>query len=279
MKILVTGATGTVGGQLVGLLAGRGHEVRALVRDPARADLPAAIEVVRGDLTDPDDVRRALDGVNRAFLNMGDDNGAQFAAVAAAVGLGHVVLLSSFSAVHPLPSGDANIVAGRHRSGEQALTDAGVPSTFLRAAGFDYNILMWAGGAADGVIRNPYPDVELPIVDPADIAASAAAVLLADTPPTGAYSITGPEKVSVREQVQILSQVLGRDLRVELISEDEAKRDYFPAGTPDFVTTSTLETLSPAASVVEPSDDVQTLTGHAPRSFRTWAVEHAGAFA
>ncbi len=278
MKILVTGATGTVGGHVLRYLTGQGHEVRALVRDLAKADLPADVEVVQGDLTDAADVRRALDGVDRAFLNMADDNGAQFASVAGKVGLGHAVLLSSFTAEYPLPGGDANIIAARHKAGEQALAEAGVPSTFLRAAGFDYNILMWAGAAREGVVRAPYPDVELPVVHPADIAASAAAVLLADNPPTGAFSITGPEKLSVRDQAQALSEVLGHDVRVEQISEDEAKRDNFPDGTPDFVTTSVLETMGEAASALEPSGDVQTLTGRAPRTFREWAEENEGAF-
>lgn len=278
MKILVTGATGTVGGHLASLLPGRGHEVRVLVRDRARADFAGEVEVVEGDLTDPDDVRRALDGVDRAFLNMADDNGEHFAAVAGEVGLGHAVLLSSFTTVVPLPSGEDNIIAARHWAGEQALSDAGVPSTFLRAAGFDYNILIWVGAARDGVVRMPYPDVGLPVVHPADIAASAAAVLLADNPPTGAYSITGPEKVSAREQVRVLSEVLGRELRVERISEDEARHDNFPEGTPDFVTTSMLETMGEAASALEPSGDVRTLTGQPPRTFRQWATENAKAF-
>lgn len=178
-----------------------------------------------------------------------------------------------------LPSGDANIVSARHRAGEEALAAAGVPSTFLRCAGFDYNILMWAGARAEGVVRAPYLDVPLPIVDPADVAAAAVAVLVADTPTTGGVFITGPEKVSVRQQVQVLSEVLGQELRAEQISEDDAKRDSFPAGTPDFVTTSVLETMGEAASVLEPSEGVHTLTGRAPRTFRNWATDNAGAFA
>lgn len=278
MTILITGATGTVGGDVARLLSGRGHQLRALVRDRTRAHLPPDVELVEGDLTNADDLRRALAGVDRAFLNMADDNGAAFASAAAAAGLRHVVLLSSFTAVVPLPSADANIVAARHRAGEQALTDAGVPSTFLRAAGFDYNIRMWAGSLADGVVRSPYPDVALPIVHPGDIAAAAVAVLLADAPPARAFSITGPEKVSVRDQTRVLAEVLGRDLRVETISEDAAKRGHFPEGTPEFVTTSVLETMSPAAAALEPSPDVQALTGRPPRPFRSWAEEHRSAF-
>jgi uncharacterized protein YbjT (DUF2867 family) len=278
MKILVTGATGTVGGHVARQLAGRGDQVAALVRDRARADLPDGVEVLQGDLTEASDVRTALRGVDRVFLNMADDNGAVFAKVAGDVGVGHVVLLSSFTAVTELPSGDANIIAARHKAGERALTDAGVPSTFLRAAGFAYNIVMWAVRAADGVVRAPNVDVELPIVDPVDIAAAAVAVLTSVSPHPGAYSITGPVAVSVREQVAILSDVLGRDLTVEEISEVEAAKVTFPEGTPDVVTTSVLQTMGPWAAVLPPSGDVQALTGRAPRDFRAWALDHAAAF-
>ena len=285
MKILVTGATGTVGGHVARLLAGSvqpGLTVRALVRDPAKAAADpnlAGVELVTGDLTDAADVRRALEGVDRAFLTMADDNGTVFAGVAGELGLEHVVLLSSFTAVHDLPSGDGNILRVRHRTGEQALGAAGVPSTFLRASGFDYNIGMWLAAAADGVVRAPYPDVALPVVHPADIAAAAVAVLAADSPAAGAHVITGPAKVTVREQVQVLNDLLDRSLTVQQNSVDDAKAANFPAGTPDSVTTSVLETMSPAAGLLEPTDDVRTLTGTPARTFAQWATENAQSFA
>ncbi|TKA06399.1 SDR family oxidoreductase [Actinacidiphila oryziradicis] len=279
MKILVTGATGTVGGHVARQLSGSGHQLVALVRDPSKADLPADITIVEGDLTDPSAVRRALDGTDRAFLNMADDNGAVFAEAAAKAGLGHAVLLSSFTSVTELPFGPANIITARHQAGEQALTKAGVPSTFLRSAGFDYNILMWVAGAADGVVRAPNADVKLPVVDPADIAAAAVAVLTAADPKPGAYSITGPQSLSVRDQIAVINKTLDRSYTVQEISQAEAATAAFPQGTPDFVTTSVLETMGPGAAVLVPSDDVQALTGKAARSFRAWVVDNAKAIA
>jgi uncharacterized protein YbjT (DUF2867 family) len=279
MKILVTGATGTVGGHVARQLSGSGHQLVALVRDPSKADLPADITVVEGDLTDASAVGQALDGTDRAFLNMADDNGAVFAEAAAKAGLGHAVLLSSFTAVTELPSGPANIITARHQAGEQALTQAGVPSTFLRAAGFDYNILMWVADAADSVVRAPNADVKLPVVDPADIAAAAVAVLTAADPKPGAYSITGPQSLSVRDQIAVINQTLGRSYSVREISQAEAATAAFPSGTPDFVTTSVLETMGPGAAVLAPSGDVQALTGKAPRPFRAWVIDNAKAIA
>ncbi|MEV4347627.1 NAD(P)H-binding protein [Actinoplanes sp. NPDC049596] len=265
MKILVTGATGTVGGHVARQLSGRGHEVVALVRDPAKADLPAEVTLVQGDLTDAEAVRRALDGVDRAYLTMADDNGAVFAEEAGRKGLEHVVLLSSFTAVTELPSGAANFVTARHRAGERALTGAGVPSTFLRAAGFDYNILLWLGD--DDVVRAPYADVKLPIVDPADIAASAVAQLTADHPKPGAYLITGPAVLSVRDQIDVINKTLTRMYAVQQIPEAET-------GLP----ASILETMGPAAAVVAPTGDVELLTGRPPRPFEAWVVDNRLAF-
>lgn len=282
MKILITGATGTVGGLVASQLAGQGHELVALVRDADRArdTLPDEAEIVVGDLTNKDDVVRALDGVNRAFLNMADDNGAAFAQAAAETGLQGVALLSSFSTFIELPNGERNIVTARHRTGERALTDAGVPSAFLRCAGFDYNILMWAGhAAATGVIRAPFPDAKLPVVDPADIAASAVAVIIAEPAITGTFVITGPEKLSVTDQAAVLSGVLGRSIEVEKITEAEAVAMSFPEDTPELVTSSTLGTLGEMAAALPVHDGVQTLTGHAPRTFREWATDHEEAFA
>ena len=270
MKILVTGATGTVGGAVVTTLAPGPNEVVALVRDPAAYEAPTGVEVVQGDLTEIDDVRRVLSGVDRVFLNMADDNGATFLQAAGEADLAHVVLLSSFTAVTDLPLGDANIVTARHRAGEDGLVAAGIPSTFLRASGFDYNFLMWATDVANGVIRAPWLDVKLPVVDPEDIAAAAAAVLASPDPAGGAYSITGPEALSVIDQTAIASNVLGRDLRAEQLDLQVAKSHAFPEGTPSFVIDSVFGTFGPEAAVLPVSHDVQALTGRAAHTFAHW---------
>lgn len=277
MRFLVTGATGTVGGDVMRGLLSSDHEVVVLVRDPSKLDAPAGVEVVQGDLTDAADVRRALQGVDRAFLNMADDNGAAFAQVAGELGLGHVVLLSSFTAVTELPLGEANIVSGRHQAGESALMQAAVPSTFLRASGFDYNFLMWTSEISSGVVRAPWLDVALPVVDPADIAASAVAVLLDEFPVGGAYSITGPAPLSVRDQAAVAAEVLGHDVKVEQLDLAVAKANAFPEGTPSFVVDSVFGTFGPEAAVLAVSSDVEKLTGRPAGTFAGWVERNRGA--
>lgn len=137
---------------------------------------------------------------------------------------------------------------------------------------------MWLAGATDGVVRAPNADVKLPVIDPVDIAAAAVAVLTAADPQPGAYSITGPEALSVRDQVAIVNDLLGRSYTVQEISQAEAVTVAFPEGTPDIVSTSVLETMGPAAAVVAPSGDVAALTAAPPRSFRDWVGDNATAF-
>lgn len=280
MKILVTGATGTVGGEVVAALATSEADVCVLVRDPSKYDAPSGVTVVRGDLTDPADVRTALDGVDRVFLNMADDNGATFAQVAGEVGVDHVVLLSSFTVEADLVNGADNIITARHRSGEQALSDAGIASTFLRPTGFDYNVTMFTSDVANGVVRAPYLDVKLPVIDPADIGACAAAVLTSRSPLGGAHLITGPELLSVRDQTAVIAQVLGKELAVEQVPEDAAKAAAFPEGTPPIVVDSVFGTFDArAATATGVTDGVAKILGRPARTFTQWAEAHKQAFA
>ena len=274
MKILVTGATGTVGGHIVRKV--QGHEVVALVRDPL-ALMPAGVTAVTGNLIDRDDMSRALKGVDRAFLILADDGGAVFAEAAAEAGLQLVVMLSSFTVDTPLRSGAANFVAAHHRAGEQALTKVGVPSAFLRAGGFDYNIVPWVAAARDDVVRLPYPDTRSPFVDPADIAASAVALLSAAEPMPGAYSITGPEAGSLREQVAEVNGAFGRSYVVQELDEKGTGIGFLDE-MPEPIRTSFLEVFEGAGHVT-PSDDVLHLTGTPARPFSAWLAENRGAFA
>jgi uncharacterized protein YbjT (DUF2867 family) len=272
MSILVTGATGNVGGALVNLLAERGEDVRALTRRPERAELPRGVRVVGGDLTDPDSTAAALRDVSKALLVMGADNGRAFAAAAARTGLEQVVLVSSFTTDVAWPSG-ANLIARRHREGEAALTAAGVPATFLRPAGFQSNVLLWARGIADDrVLRAPFPRVRLPLIHPDDIAAAAAAVLSEDGHVGRAYLLTGPEALSVVDQTAIIARVLGRQVRFDELSKADAEAFLRPS-MPVAMIRSLLEVLGPAAAVPVTSN-VADLSGRPAKTFEQWAAEH-----
>jgi uncharacterized protein YbjT (DUF2867 family) len=228
--ILVTGATGNIGRHLVRDLAASGGAgpVRALSRDPARAAFPAGVEAVAGDLARAADggLATALSGVRSLFLVAGLAPEEPVLAAARDAGVGHVVLVSSLTVeTHPrLWPARANAAV------EERVRDSGLAWTILRPTQFASNALWWADAIrAHGTVRAPYGDVGLPTVHPADIAAVARAALLDPAGHAGrTYPVTGPERVTPRQQTAALAAALGRDLAFH----EEPRRGPRPAGRP-----------------------------------------------
>ncbi|MFC4562253.1 NAD(P)H-binding protein [Nocardiopsis mangrovi] len=277
--ILVTGATGNIGRALLGRLgSGGGARARGLTRDTARAALPAGVQAVEGDLARPATLAPALEGVRALVLlqGMGDDTAVLEAARHA--GAGHVVLVSSITVeTHPhLPA------ARQNRAVEDALKATGMDWTILRPTQFASNALWWAPEIREGgAVRAPYPDIGLPAVHPADIADVAAAALADPAGHRGAvHALTGPARVTVREQVAAIAAEVGRDLSVAAIARDEAHRNMaasMGAQTADAV----LDLMG--GDVNEPllrvRDTVERVTTTPARTFRQWAAENTAAFA
>jgi uncharacterized protein YbjT (DUF2867 family) len=278
--ILITGATGTVGRELVRLLVDRREAVRALTREPARlADVPG-VEVVRGDFGDDDSLVKAADGASAVFLlSTGPDLPAHDAAmVAAAVraGVRTVVKLSTVITGQPRLR-----LAEWHRPGEAAVRGSGLEWTILRPSTFASNMLHWAGAVRAG---EPIPNLSgtgaQGVVDPADIAAVAAAALTGDGHHGRIHTLTGPELLSAPDQAAVLGDVLGRRVRTGDVPLDRARADMLAGGTPPDLVETALEGAEYVAAgrnaVV--TDDVAAVLGRPPRSFRQWAEEHRAAF-
>ncbi|MFE0511341.1 SDR family oxidoreductase [Streptomyces sp. NPDC058964] len=279
MTVLVTGATGTVGRDLVDLLLAKGEQVRALTRDPAKANLPDKAEVVAGDLGDAAALPALLDGVEKAFLFIGPDHGTEFAEAAAQAGLKQVVVLSSFTVTMDWPS-VPNFIRMHHEVAEKALTDAGVPATFLRPSGFDYNILQWTGALrSQGVVRAPFADAALPLIHPRDIADAAAIVLTEPGHDGKAYILTGPEALTPARQTTLIADALGIPTRYEELSTEEAAEVLRGMGhLPEMLVPSVLEVLGPEAAALPVSLASEELTGRPARTFRQWVQENADRF-
>jgi uncharacterized protein YbjT (DUF2867 family) len=270
--ILVTGATGNAGGALVRTLAGAGVGVRALVR--REVELPA--ELAMGDLNDPSSVAGALDGVRGVFLLSGYDRMEETLAAIARAGVGHVVLLSASAA--EAASVD-NPISKYHVESEALVRESGVPWTILRPRTFMSNTLRWADQVKSGnVVRESFPGVAVATVDPLDIAAVAAAALVDKGHEGQVYGLTGPEALRPGDRVRILGEALGRELRFEGLTDEEA-RAQMAAGMPEayveafmgFFTRGELD-----ESAVLPT--VEQVTGRAPRTFEEWATANADAF-
>jgi len=272
--ILVAGATGNIGGELVRALVARGAPVRALAR--SEGDPIAGAERVVGDLDHPESLGPALDGATGLFLLPGYRDMPGVLAAARAAGVARVAQLSGSSAA----GGDTtNAISAYMICTEEAVRGSGLPWTILRPFGFMSNTLEWTPQLREGdVVRAPFGDVRVAVIDPADIAAVAATALLEDGHEDRTYTLTGPEPLLPADRVRILGEVLGRSLRFEAMSDDEAWEDM-TARMPeqyvkaffDFYVDGSLD-----ESQVLPT--VEEITDRKPRTFADWARAHADAF-
>jgi uncharacterized protein YbjT (DUF2867 family) len=278
--ILITGATGTIGSALIERLRRAGAKVRALTRDPAAARLPSDVEVVRGDLGVPGTLAPALDGVSRVFAASEGHRRAlhdgNLARAAAAAGAGRIVVLSSLAVAE---SAD-NELSRWHADAEAAVRASGVAWTILRPNGFMSNALQWAPAIQSaGEVHAPFGDLASSPVDPDDIAAAAAAVLLADGHAAATYPLTGPAALTPRAQARIIGEVIGRPVRFHEQTADEALAQMSRV-LPEQTARAVLQARANAGefrSRVYP--DVATLTGRPATTFAEWVTRNAAAFA
>ncbi|WP_433248293.1 NAD(P)H-binding protein [Streptosporangium sp. CA-135522] len=268
--ILVIGATGNVGRHVVPLLLESGAAVRALVRDPGNARLPEGVEAVRGDLTRPETVEAALDGVESVFLVWPGFAAEQAAPVVKLIA-GHarrVVYLSAMAAADMF-----------HGEVERLIRESGLEWTFLRPGGFAVNTLMWAGQIREGVVRWPYALAGRSLIHERDIAAVAALALTGDGHAGKAYDLTGPSVVTQAEQVRIIGEAIGRPARYEELPREAAREQLLAAwGEATFVD-SALDYWASIVAEPEPvTRTVEELTGVPARTFHQWAADHADDF-
>lgn len=224
MHVLVTGATGFVGGHLVPALVAAGHDVRALVRDRERYDPPAGVEVVEGDLLDPASLDGAFEGIEAAYylvhsMRAGTDfeerdreAASNFAAAASAAGVDRVVYLGGLGE----DTDDLSPHLRSRREVEQLLAEGDSDLTTLRAA-----VIVGADSASFRMVRQLVK--RLPVmVTPrwvanecqpiaiADVVAYLVGVL--DAPETAGetYGIGGPDVLTYREMLVRTASAMGR---------------------------------------------------------------------
>jgi uncharacterized protein YbjT (DUF2867 family) len=219
MTILVTGATGTVGRNVVEQLVKRGADVRALVRNPAEARLPAGVDVVQGDLLDPDAVRSALSGVSTLFLLnavVPDEFTQALVAlnVAKEAGVDRVVYLS---VIHSDVYVNVPHFAGKFGV-ERMIERMGFSATILRPAYFMHNDLTIKDALLGyGVYPMPIGGKGLAMIDPRDIGEIAAIELIhrnrATRPlPLERINLVGPDTLTGADVAAIWSDVLDRPI-------------------------------------------------------------------
>jgi uncharacterized protein YbjT (DUF2867 family) len=280
--ILVTGATGNIGRELVRELDEKNAEFRVLVRDPARAaGLPGRGEHVVGDLSAPATLVPAFDRADKLFLltpGIGIEHTAHAVAAAKAARVQHIVHLSSFNVL-----GDPMPAMGRwHHQREEIVRDSGIPATFLRPGGFMSNAFDWAPTIrAGGYVIDPVGPGRYASIDPADIAAVAALCLTEDGHEGQYYVPTGDEAMTVAEHIQILAAATGLDIEIrEAATPAEAVQARFPHGAPPALAEAITEgfALMRADTTGFRTDTVERLLGRRPGTFADWCARNAGAF-
>jgi uncharacterized protein YbjT (DUF2867 family) len=282
--ILVTGATGLVGGAVVRQLAAQGVRARALVRSPEKAAALAGsnVETVVGDFNGPETLEPALKGATRALLISHHDVRqvelqGNFVEAARRAGGVHVVKLSGLATAPGSPS-----QSGRwHAETEAQIRDAGLPWTFLHPPYFMQNLLRAALAiAAHGVLTAAMKDGRIAMVDARDVAAVAVAALTAPGHEGRTYAITGPESLSHPQIAAFLSEAVGRPITYRDITLEALRQQLVAGGAPPWLVDVRMEFTSIlregfAAAV---TDTVLRTTGRPPRSFAAFAAEHVTRF-
>jgi uncharacterized protein YbjT (DUF2867 family) len=267
--IVVTGATGNVGRPLVRALVSAGEEVTAVSRRIAAADVPDGVRVAQADLARPETLESVLDGASALFLMVSGAFVPLDEVLAKAAGVGRVVLLSS-----------QGVATGRHPAVlEDSVRRSGLEWTMLQPGAFASNAFQWAESVrSTREVVAPFGDVALPVVDPDDIAAVAAAALREDGHAGAEYVLTGPAPITPRDQAAAIGTALGEPVRFVPQTREEARATmlgFMPAEVAD-VTLDVLGAPTPAEQEVSP--DIERVLGRPPRPFTEWVSRFAGAF-
>ncbi|MFF3616661.1 NAD(P)H-binding protein [Streptomyces sp. NPDC002580] len=279
--ILVTGATGTVGRELLGRLPAH-RRVRIMARHPAKVTgAPATAQTVAGDYRDPRSLARALEGVRTAFLvttDVAGDDDDRFLRAARTAEVRRVVKLSAAAVLDERAD---DLITRWQRAGEDLLRASGLEWTLLRPRAFTSNALAWAPSVRCArTVRALYGTSANACVDPRDVAEAAARVLTEEGHAGRAYTLTGPEALTAVGQTGQLGRLLGVSLRFEELTPNAARAalaSRYPAPVVEALLQSAERQRAGAKAGVE--DTVAALTGRPAGTFRAWAEDHLAAFA
>lgn len=272
--LLVVGGTGTVGSAVLAQLSEGGHEVRALVRSQDKAATVEATgaQAVVGDVSQPETLGPALDGVDRAFIVLpaGPDQVELESAFIRAVAERGSAGIVKLSVVGADPGAPVRFGASHGRI-EQVLAESGVPHTVLRPNDFMQNSMAWAPGVREeGTVHTPNADAAIASVDARDIAAVAVAALTEDGHEGKVYDLSGPEALTRREQVARLAKALDRELEVDALTNEQARDGMLAAGYPEYAVAGLYELF---VNVYDPgyaanvASGVEEATGRPARSW------------
>ncbi|MCB5909282.1 SDR family oxidoreductase [Streptomyces pinistramenti] len=281
--ILTTGATGRIGAEAVRLLVGKGLPARALIRDATRVPQDGSwggVEIAVGDFDQPDTLDAAMTGVGTLLVISPSVPAQEIAVIDSAVrqDVKHVIKITNHKATEDSP-------VDRRR--DHARIEA-----HLKANGLTYtllapNLLMQNLFLVAPMIKQTHGfvmsagDGRFGMIDSRDVSAAAAAVAAAPAGHEGrTYLLTGPELVTYADVAAELTRALGQEIEYRRVTPDQHREGMIQAGLPEPVAASNAQVFGLIAEgdAAWLSDDVASLTGHSPRSLRTFVTDHVAAF-
>jgi uncharacterized protein YbjT (DUF2867 family) len=283
--ILVTGATGQHGREILRLLSARGIAARALVRDPAKAGAIAAlpqVEIVRGDMARADTLAKALRGIDRAILISSAtpdmlEVQSNFIDCARSAGVRHVVKLSGI-----VPGLDSPFRFARmHAEIEKRLESSGMAFTHLRPGEFMSVYFRQVPAIVNkGALMLPMENARVASIDVGDIAEIAALVLTGAGHEGKIYRLTGPEALTMTEVAAKLSAATGKPIRYVNVPPEDARQAQLAAGMPPFLANALFELFAERRNGAEAKvwPDSAMLLGRRPTAFDEFAGRHAAVF-
>jgi uncharacterized protein YbjT (DUF2867 family) len=272
----VTGATGNAGGAVARALVSEGHPVRALVLEGHDSGLPHGVEGIVGDLNRPETFAHGLAAARGIFLLSGYQGIEQLLAEARRAKVERVVLLSSSAA----PGGDlTNAVARYHILSERAVREAGLAWTFLQPNSLMSNTLRWRPQLRErDVIHDAFGDVAVAMIDPADLAAVAVKALATSDLEGQSLRLSGPDAIYPADRARILGEALGRDLRFEPWSNDQAREEMSASMPADYVEAFFSFFVDGTVDETTVLPTVREVVGREPRSFEQWVAANVESF-
>src|SRR5438309_10535611 len=283
--VVVTGATGLNGKELLRRLSARGVAVRALVRNPAKAGAIAAlpqVEIVEGDMARPETLTAALRDVDRAMLISSSDPmmldvQSNFIDAAGKARVKHIVKLSGI-----MPELDSAFRFARmHGEIERRLEASGIAFTHLRAGEFMPAYFRQAPAiAAKGAMFLPMADARIASIDVGDIAEVAATVLTNPGHEGKIYPLTGPVALTMTEVAEKLSAATGKTIRYINVPPEAASKAQLAAGMPPYLADALFELFAERRNGKEAKvwPDAEALLGRPPTSFDEFATRNASVF-
>ena len=282
--ILITGATGNVSSGIIAQLKGSEHSLRALVRNPEKAEelRRQGVEICVGDLEKPWTLGPAFAGADTVWIlaapgPRAPEQCSNALWAARQGGAKHIVRMSAFGAAHTAPTINSRL----HALSDAELVESGIPFTILKPHFFMQNLMMAAQSIVQqGTMYFALADGKMGLIDSRDISDFAAHVLTSAGHEGMTYTLTGPASLSMHQIAAAIGEAVGKTVTYVPVSIDNARQSMAQLGLDDWMANLMCDYFAAYSAnwgdMV--TDDFQRITGMVPRSIEQFARDFCGAF-